>query len=332
MRIHDQDGPFLHYEPILWKPPGERYSEKDVYSVLREHGITGKIKLHSLNDSININKGFLEKILIEYQINRHSYGLFTVKELFTSDYAFSEEGRGNIIGDIAERISRRITKYFLKHHSKEGYTGGIFDKRFNPREKDGYIITNNERYILKIKNYPNLIILRNSHESAWGYENIKELDGFFDYRYHGDRHILVLESKLDRININSDKLITNLFNPLKELFPKSYFHYILFSNHHSIFHEDNPYRILRKRPYEIYEELKKHEIGTLFFSFNEEYHEFERATTHLITQYRLISHLNIDITGRIVVDHNQIDLYDNGERPFLSLRRDRQNGLWANLL
>ena len=59
--------------------------------------------------------------------------------------------------------------------------------------------------------------------SPWAYDNIKELDGFFDYRYLGKRNILVLESKLERLNINPERLVENLFEPLKELFPKSSF-------------------------------------------------------------------------------------------------------------
>ncbi len=328
MKIHDREEPFHHYTPTLWQPPGD--SGEGVYSVLREHGVHGKIILHNPSDKINATKTLLDRILIEYRIGHHSYSLFTVKDLFTADYAYSEEGWGNIMGDIAERISRRITKFFLKHHSPEGYTGGIFDKRFNPQQKNGYIITHNERYVLKIQNYPNLIILKNSPDALWEYENIKELDGFFDYRYHGDRHIIVLESKLDKIHLNIEKLTTNLFAPLKELFPDTHFHYVLFSNSHSLFHEHNRYRILRSRPYQIYKSLKDQGVGTLFFSFNEQYHEFERAAQHLITQYRIISHQDVDLKGRIVMEHNKIFLYDNGEHPFITLVRDPATGLWRD--
>ncbi len=326
MQIHDSKEPFLHFTPTLWQPPGD--SGKGVYSVLREHGVRGRLVLHNSNDRINSSHTLLERVLLEYRIGHHSYSLFTIKDLFAADYAFSEEGWGNIMGDIAERISRRVTKFFLKHHSPEGNTGGIFDKRFNPQEKNGYIITHNEQYLLKIQNYPNLIILKNSPEAAWEYENIKELDGFFDYRYHGDRHIIVLESKLDKLHINVDKLKQNLFTPLKSLFPDSKFHYILFSNSHSLFRENSRYKILRSRPYEIFKALKEDGVGTLFFSFNEQYHEFEQAAKHLITQYRMISHQNVDLYGRITMGHNEIHLYDSGEHPFMTLQRDPSTGLW----
>lgn len=328
MHIHDRNEPFHLFSPTLWQPPGS--SGEGVYSVLREHGVRGRLVFHNPSDRINNTRTLLDRVLIEYRIGHHSYSLFTVKDLFTADYSFSDEGKGNIMGDIAERISRRITKFFLKHHSPEGYTGGIFDKRFNPREKNGYIITHNERYLLKIQNYPNLIILKNTPEAPWEYENIKELDGFFDYRYHGDRHIIVLESKLEKVHLNVEKLVTNLFTPLKELFPESKFHYVLFSNAHSLFRENNRYRILRSRPYEIYKTLQKNEVGTLFFSFNESYSDFEKATLHLITQYRIISHQDVELTGKIVMEHNRIFLYDSGEHPFLSLQRDPSTGLWRD--
>jgi len=327
MHIHDREEPFHHYSPTLWEPQG--FGGEKVYSVLREHGIRGRLVLHNPNDRINAKHTLLDRVLLEYRIGHHSYSLFTVKDLFTADYSFSEEGWGNILGDIAERIARRITKYFLKHHSPEGHTGGIFDKRFNPQKKNGYIITHNEKYILKMQNYPNLIILKNSPD-VWEYENIKELDGFFDYRFHGDRHIVVLESKLDKLHINVEKLTANLFEPLKSLFPDTKFHYILFSNSHSLFRENNRYRILRSRPYEIFKALKAEGVGTLFFSFNENYCEFEQAAKHLITQYRIISHQNVELNGKIKMEHNKIYLYDSGELPFLTLQRDPSTGLWRD--
>jgi len=330
MKIHGTDQPFTHFNAKLWEPPGDRLGDSEVYSVLREHGVKGTIHLHNPKDSLNKSNSFLDNVLIEYRIKHHSYPLFTVRDLFLANHSFSEEGRGNILGDIAERISRRITKFFLKHHSKEGNTGGIFDKRFNPQEKNGYIITNNDQYLLKIQNYPNLIILRKSSKNPWEYDCIKELDGFFDYRYHGKRHILVLESKVDRLNITPTRLIDNLFEPLQELFPKSQLHYVLFSNHHSLFQESNPYRILRGRPFEIYEKLKEHGVGTLFFSFNETQNQLNKAVSHLITQYKLISHQTVDMTGRIVLEHNKINLYDSGEHPFMALNRDRDTGLWRD--
>lgn len=322
--------PFEQYLPTLWKPEGDRLGDGEIYSVLREHGVEGTIVFHNLNDDINQSKMLLDQVLLEYRIREHSYAIFTVSDLFKANYTFSESGKGNIMGDLAERVARRVTKFFLKHHSSDGHTGGIFDKRFNPKDKNGYVITNNDRYILKIQDYPNMIILKKSEDSPLEYDGIKELDGFFDYRYNGERHILVLESKLDRLNINVERLVTNLFDPLKELLPDTTFHYILFSQSHSLFRGDNPYRVLRTRPYEIYERLSHEGVGTLFFSFNESQHIYEKCANHLITQYKLISHQSIDISGRIVLERNTIHLYNNGEHPFMSLRRDMNSGMWRD--
>jgi hypothetical protein len=322
--------PFKEFEPVLWTPTEKTSGDYrgSVYSTMRQHGVRGEVILHNLSDSINSRKSLTNKVIVEYRIKGQSYPLFSVRDFFEATHSFSEEGRGNILGDIAERISRRVVKYFLKHHSSHGDTGGIFDKRFNPKDKNGYIVTNSENYLLKIQKYPNLIILRKSGETAWEYENIKELDGFFDYRFHKKRHLIVLESKLDKVNINLDKVIQNLFEPLRELFPDVSLHYALFSNRNSIFEGDSKYNILRSRPSATYQILKKHGIGSLFFAFNESHREFNSIATHLITQYKRIAHMRVEIDGKIILDHNSVELFDKGEGPFMRFVRDRETGFW----
>jgi len=226
------DYPFRKYQPFLWTKDTD---EEEVTSITRDHGIKGKYILHNPNDELNDGKEFFEKVLIEYRIDNKSYNIFTVADMYTVNYRVDERAAGNIIGDLAERIARRIVKYFLKHFSKHGDTGGIFDKRFNPVRKDDYVVANTERYILKIDRYPNLIILDRTGRGKFGYEVIKELDGLFDYRYLKKRHILVLESKIDKLNIDCGMLETNLFKPLKEIFPGADFSYIVFSSYNSIF-------------------------------------------------------------------------------------------------
>jgi len=289
--------------------------------------------LHNPNDEINDGKRYLDKTIIEYRIGHNKYDLFTIGDYFKTPYIFEDRREGNIVGELAERISRRLTKYFLQHFSKHGHTGGIFDKRFDPQNRDNFIIANTEGYILKIQKYPNLIILKKSGKGKFGYENIKELDGLFDYRYHDTRHIIVLESKVDKVNIVPEELKANLFTPLREIFPRTIFSYVLFSSADAIFVKKtySRRRRLRQLPVKLYETLAHDKIGTLFFTFNESRADFDRMKNHLITQYRSIAHLGIEFYGKMQISHREIILFTGGETPHMKLVKDKSTGFWREV-
>ncbi|MBD3317043.1 MAG: hypothetical protein GF344_14750 [Chitinivibrionales bacterium] len=330
----NEEHPFRDFEPVLWQPGRNNESDEGfIYSVTRNHGVSSSYRLHNPRDEINEGRNLLDKVILEYRIGRISYDLFTIRDCFEADYALDPCAGGNIVGDLAERIARRITKYFLKHFSKNGYTGGIFDKRFNPAERDGFIVTHTDDYLLKIQNYPNLVILKRSGRGKYGYENIKELDGLFDYRYRGNRHILVLESKVDRINVDCDDLVDNLFRPLEELFPEARFSYVLFSDETSIFVKKNfrRRRRLKQLPVRIYERLRREGIGLLCLTFNENTTDFERMRDHLITQYRSVVRLGVTMHGKMVVSPRCITLFDGGETPHLKLMKDMKHGMWREV-
>lgn len=334
-RQHKSEYPFKEFEPIRWKPPGIVLPGRDeyIYSVKRDHGVNAAYQLHNPNDEINEGRNYLDKVIIEYKIGRTSYDLFTVGDFFWADYMFSKKGEGNIVGDLAERISRRITKYFLHHHSKSGRTGGIFDGRFNPKRSDDFVVAHSSRYILKIQNYPNLVILKRSGSGKYGYENIKELDGLFDYRYKRKRHILVLESKCEKVNVNVDYLINHLFVPLRELFPDTEFSYVLFTDRGSIYRKKDIHKLrkLKQHPLRIYQKLKRYNIGTLYFAFNESRDDFERMKNHLITQYRSLVKMDVQLHGKMILSPKKIVLFDGGETPRIKLIKDKESGMWREV-
>jgi hypothetical protein len=309
---------FSIYEPVAW----QQGSEETIYSLRCDHGVKGAFILHNPNDEINDNRNDLDKVIIEYRINDINYDLFTIRDMLNADYTFEPGCEGNIVGDLAERIARRVTKYWLKHYSPHGKTGGIFDKRFNPKERDDFIIANTQQYILKIKKYPNVVILKKTGKGKFGYENIKELDGLFDYRYFLKRTILVLESKIDKISIDCDDLHTNLFTPLANLFPDAHFAYVLFTDKKSIYQKKqfSRKRQIKQFPFKIYEKLKELGIATLFFSFS--------MKDHLITQYRTIHKMGTAIKGRTVITEKEISIFDGGETPHLKLIKDVSSGMW----
>jgi hypothetical protein len=330
-----QGYPFADFLPVYWEPcagPDETGREL-VCSVKRNHGVRGTYFLHNPRDEINEGRELAKRVIVEYRIRNNSYDLYTVGDLFQAAYAFDARAEGNIMGDIAERVARRVTKYWLKHFSSGGRTGGIFDRRFNPAMRNDFIIAHSDRYILKIQKYPNLVILDKTGKGKFGYENIKELDGLFDYRFGSQRHILVLESKLDKINVDCDDLAGNLFAPLRQIFPQATFTYVMFSDTESIYVKKGFERLreIKQLPRGIFEALRSHGIGTLFFTFNESRADFERMKTHVITQYRSVTHLGIELHGRMRLSDKEIILFDGGETPHLKLAKDRQSGMWKEV-
>jgi hypothetical protein len=327
--------PFAEFHPVLWNPEGSAGSRSPggIYSVRRNHGVNGMFKLHNPNDAINDDRPAAEKILLEYVINGCSCPVFTVADVLSAPHPFDSSGEGNIRGEIAERIARRVTKYFLKHLNKRGYTGGIFDRRFDPSHRDDFIITHTNDYVLKIDRYPNLIILKRTGRGKYGYENIKELDGFFDYRFGGRRHILVLESKLEKINIDCDDLVTNLFNPLRQLFPEARFNYALFTDSNSIYMKARfrRWRQIKQMPARIHERLSGEGIGTLFFTFNESREDFERMKDFLILQYKTLRRQAVTLHGKSYISDKELIVFDGGETPHIKLVKDPQNGLWREM-
>jgi hypothetical protein len=329
---------FSSFEPVGWTPArgntesGDSEGER-IFSLRRDHGVKGTFLLHNPNDEINDKRGKLEKAVIEYRIEGISYDLFTVRDLLNAEYPFDASGEGNIIGDIAERIARRVTKYWLKHNSVHGKTGGIFDRRFNPKERDDFIIANTQQYILKIRKYPNLVILKKTGKGKFGYENVKEIDGLFDYRYFRQRNILVLESKIEKLNINCDDLLENLFEPLVTLFPDAHFSYVIFTDRNSIYQKRQfeRRRQIKQFPYRVYCRLKARGIATLFFSFNETRDDFERMKDHLVTQYRAINRMGVTLKGRTVITDKELTVFDGGETPHLKLVKVPSGGLWREV-
>lgn len=327
---------FSEYRPVLWYPQSSALapdSQQGIYSIKRNHGISGTYKLHNLNDKINDSKEFLDKIIIEYVINKCSYSIFTVKDLFDRPYPMDKSGAGNIIGELAERISRRITKYFLQHYSKNGWTGGIFDSRFDPQNRDDFIITHTGDYILKIGHYPNLILLKRTGKGKYGYENIKEIDGFFDYRYERKQHILVLESKVEKINVDCEDLVNNLFTPLRSLFPNARFYYVLFTDKNSIYVRNTYecWRQIKLLPENIHKRLHPDGIGTLFFTFNETRDDFEKMKDFLIMQYTALNKETFTMHGKTIISEREITIFDGGETPHIKLQKDIQTGLWREI-
>jgi hypothetical protein len=327
--------PFHDFHPVLWNPAniGDPAAMEGIYSIKRNHGVGGFYKLHNPNDAINDDRPASEKILLEYVINGSSYAVFTVADLLNSPYPIDHTAGGNIMGDIAERIARRSTKYFLKHLSKRGHTGGIFDHRFDPKHRDDFIVGSTNDYVLKIDHYPNLIILKRTGRGKFGYENIKELDGFFDYRYGGRRYILVLESKLEKINVNCDDLVEHLFAPLRQLFPDTRLYYVLFTDKNSIYvkHTYARWRQIKQQPVKIHERLAGEGIGTLFFTFNETRDDFERMKDFLILQYRAVSNQAVTLHGKTVISDKELLVFDGGETPHIKLVKDGQSGLWKEV-
>ena len=70
---------------------------------------------------------------------------------------------------------------------------------------------------------------------------------------------------------------------------------------------------------------------SLFFTFNESPSDFDRMKSHIITQYRSIANLGIELHGRMKLSGKEITLFDGGETPHMKLVKDVDTGMWREI-
>jgi hypothetical protein len=303
--------------------------EDDHFGLKRVHNITGKTVRYSLNVLINGQLGNPNKRLIEFRIGTQKYPLFTVsdfarfQELIDPSINPAEDYtcRSNVAGLLAERMAWTSTYAWLEKLSENGH---IIRQEY----EEEHLLANSDRYILKVKNSPNAILLRKSSRNPTEYNQIKELDGFFLYQQGKEQYVIVEETKIQGLNIGLDILVQNLFDPLKEIFPDSRLIYVVYSNQDSIYvgglsaekrrrHSNK----INKEPERIYKELLKNGIGTIFFTHQENTLSFNEMTAHVLKHADLIREKAIDL--RATYSSEQIKIW-LGNTPIVILRKDRE--------
>ncbi|MCF7872188.1 hypothetical protein K9L97_04080 [Candidatus Woesearchaeota archaeon] len=315
---------FMDFKPYLFKKRGS-----EVFCLKKNHGVLSKYVLHNIEDKFNEDCKLNDRSLIEYLIGDLSYTLFSVNDFNELPYEISWGNSGNIMGELRERISRRITKYFLRHFDKNfGRSGGLFNKKFNKDNRDNFIVEHSDNFILKIKKYPNMVILKEGGEGLSGYFPIKELDGLFDYRYKSDKSLIVMESKFQTLNFKSNskskyfKLFDDLFDPLSELFPDRSFYFLLFADKRAILKKNSKCNEIKKEPMKIYDFLKSYGINTLFFTFNEREFDYLNMCSHIINQYAYLNEKKMTFNGKVVYSPVNLDIFSNGvDEPIISLKK-----------
>ncbi|QTD52152.1 hypothetical protein [Sulfidibacter corallicola] len=293
-----------------------------------------KFKLHHSNDPINQDLPESEKLLISYEVTGRRYGLYSLGDLLCSTYPFDETGIPNMKGDLAERIARRVMKRFLQRFDQNrGRIGGLFDKSFDPKNRENYVVANTKRYVLKIGRYPNMILLKKTGQGKWGYQHVTDLDGLFDFRYLSKRHLIILESKTGKIDVQAESLYETLFVPLRKLFPEAIFSYVVFADRRHLMDIRYPeYRILQDAAVRIYEALAYHGIASFFFEFQENDSDFMQMCRHLINAYRTYHHERVSFQGSVSVTDSHIAIFEPGNRrPYLELARDPSTGMFRVL-
>ena len=318
--------PFERFLPIPWEIAPEW---EPVFSLTRSHGLKTRFHLQNLGEG-PLDEGNGET-LISYEVAGRRYDLYTIDDLNKAAYSFDEVGISNMKGDLAERVARRVMKRFLQRFdSKLGKMGGLFDDSFDPKNRQGFVVANTNHHILKIGSYPNMILLKKTGRGKWGYQHVTDLDGLFDYRYLHSRHLIILESKTGRIDVNAEALYETLFVPLRELFPDALFTYVVFALQEYLLDHRNPdYRILQETPLRIYKALAREGIPSLFFHFNERENDFIDMCRHLVTCYRTYHRQNVSFQGRVRVSDHKVTIFNPGTTtPYLDLERDRKTGLY----
>ena len=313
--------PFYRYLPVPWT----FHSDELVYSLTHSHGLKTKIHFHNLSDPVNANRPERDHVLLSYEVMGRHYDLYTLADMHKATYAFDDTGFSNMKGDLAERVARRIMKRFLQRFDQNhGRLGGLFDKRFNPKNSENYVVANTRRYILKIGSYPNMILLKKTGSGKWGYQHVTDLDGLFDYRWMRRRHLIIIESKIGKIDINAGALYETLFVPLKKLFPDADFSYVVFASRDYLLDNRYPeYRLLQETPQRIYQALKDAGIPSFFFEFRENDNEFDAMCRHLITTHRTYHGQQVTFQGRVTITDKSIQIFNPGStQPYMELRRD----------
>ena len=315
------------YEPLVV----DFLDDKSANVLKRNHGINGNFSLHNLNSELNQKRPALERIIIEYQINGNSYPIYTAQDLLTSNY-LSEDNNAveGLIGELAERLAWRLTKTFLKK-SDNGDLGSMFTDGFHSANRDNYIVASSENHVLKIKKYPNMILLRKTGRGKFGYERKKELDGLFDYRTMGGRILVVMEAKSGEMKLDHAQLTKELFEPLRELFPNTGLAYLLFAPEDTI-HVKKKIRgvkKLRSRAINLYEELRKVDVGTIFFKFKETKEDFVKLTNHVVKSYRKLNGMSLTLSCKVFVSKQRIKI--TGNNFGLEFILDDETGLYRKM-
>ncbi len=312
--------PFYRYMPVPWT----FHSDEPVFSLTHSHGLKTKVHYHNLSDPVNHDRAEADCVLLSYEVMGRHYDLYTVADMLKANYAFDDQGFSNMKGDLAERVARRVMKRFLQRFDQNrGRLGGLFDKQFNPKESENYVVANTRNYILKIGSYPNMILLKKTGSGKWGYQHVTDLDGLFDYRWLRRRHLIIIESKIGKIDISANALYDTLFVPLKKLFPDAEFSYVVFASRDYLLDTRYlEYRLLQETPQRIFLALKEQGIPSFFFEFRESDAEFEAMCRHLITTYRTYHGKKVTFQGKVTITDQAVVIYNPGSSvPYLELRR-----------
>jgi hypothetical protein len=318
-----EHSPFYNHVPQHWADRGA-----DHYVIKRTPSFSSSYKLHHLGDRINDRRDGLEKTLITYRIGDETHDLFTLDDCFALDAVFKCGSRSNVMGTLRERVARRTLKHFLRTFSPHGELGTLLDIP-EGEKRDGYILRNNDQYVMKVLHYPNIVILERTGQGKHGYQNIKELDGLFDYRYFRHQNLFVMESKSDKVKLDHGQLEEKLFEPLHNLFPQAQLHYVFFGNNALSTYRQN-ITILHPRIVNLHQFLLGQDVTPLYFSFSESKRDFEQMTTHLLLQYDLLHDRGVEFRGRIVRTPSDLIVWDHGQSPQLRLKKF-DDGTWREV-
>jgi hypothetical protein len=314
-----------YFTPTYWRL---REGEGGIYSLRSDHGINSSFLLYNVNDPINRGIPEPDKVLLGYRINENRYTLARVGDFDCLDDLLDKGTYCDLIGNIAERVARRITKYYLVSSDTGINTKGLYGPDFDRANADGYVVCESGDLRFQVDRYPNHAIVRS--RPGQGDEILSEIDGFFSFSYAGQRNLLVLEVKLETIKGLTKKIWPKLFEPLSCLFPGYNQYYLLFSGRDSILRKrtQNKTRQVTPQVENVYHVLKQHDVTTLAFSFNERKDEFHHMTRHVISQLMISRGLPAKVRGRLFVSGEEIIFQNGTQNALVRLRRTR-DGLWV---
>jgi len=288
------------------------------------HDVTTSSRLVGLVDPENMQRSPLERVLLEYDTDGKKYPLYTFGQI-VKHVSRKEEGfKQRLRGDLAEHIARRVMKRIL-HKLKIGKSGGIYDARFRTAQHEGYTVASQDNIVLKVHNYPNLVLLERRGEDKPCEYNVTDLDGLFDHRIGQQRHLIVVEAKEGHIKLKEETLM-HTFDCMEQLYPKAAFSYVLFGTDRYLF---SGKRRLQDRHVDLYHRLIERNIATVFFTFNESRQEIADIRNHLYQHYVLAKQKSFRLATGLVNDE-EISIYDTMGNILKQLRK-KENGDYEDL-
>jgi len=335
-KIETVYGAFSDYAPRRYSCPGiTGYLIGESYHLTRWQGFVPEFNCYPLNDLIEGRKSTGKDTVIEYVVEfgdvKIRMPVFTVGDFWKINGFHSSDEKGkqgweksDIQKILTEKIAWTTVYNWLTTVMRDG-------RLVENRYKETHVFANSEKYVLKVRDSPNMVLLDKGKKGSTDYNPLKEIDGLFLYDKDNISHVIVQETKSNGFSVGLDDLVENLFNPLKDIFPNSKIIYLLFNNMDSIYvgrdskERKETFNKIRNEPTRIFKRLLEEGVGTIYFGYRFPFTRFNEFNIFLKKQQAILNNGEVDLTCKY--SNGRIRLFV-GDMPINILFQEEPN-LWV---